>query len=280
MKIYINTDIEGVAGWVFYASSSNEMVNIRHLERMNKLLTNEVNAAVKACFDSGADEVYVNDNHGPDYNIIFEDLDPRCRIIHGRSGYFPAWLPLLDESFDMAIGIGMHAMAGTPGAVCPHSYWHMTLGNGDKIALSECSMFAALAGEKGVPLVMISGDDKIAEEISDKISGCKTAIVKEGFAAQNACSLIPVRACEVIAEKVKAGILARDVIKPFKLKGPFALNVSDRDPKKKELEHDMEGDNLWTLMHDISSVFGPQWGDQSIDDGTWRFPDSVFTKKV
>ena len=34
---------------------------------------------------------------------------------------------IADESFDAAIGIGMHAMAGTPGAVCPHSYWHVTL---------------------------------------------------------------------------------------------------------------------------------------------------------
>ena len=276
MKVYINTDIEGVAGWVFYGSYSNDMVNIRHLERMNRLLTNEVNAAVKACFDSGADEVYVNDNHGPTYSIIFEDLDPRCRIIHGRAGYFPAWLPLLDESFDAAIGIGMHAMAGTPGAVCPHSYWHVTLGNGDKIALSECTMFAALAGEKGVPLVAISGDDKIAVEVNKKIPGCKMAIVKEGLAAQNACSLIPSHACEIIAEKVKAGLAARDTIKPFKLNGPYKLNVSDRDPAKKEIEKDFEGDDLWALMHDTCSVFGPKWGDQSIDDGSWRYPDSVF----
>jgi D-amino peptidase len=276
MKIYINTDIEGVAGWVFYASFSNDLINIRHLERMNRLLTNEVNAAVKACFESGADEVYVNDNHGCAYNIIFEDLDPRCRIIHGRAGCFPAWLPLLDESFDAAIGIGMHAMAGTPGAVCPHSYWHVTLGNGDNIALSECTMFAALAGEKGVPLVAISGDDKIAAEVQEKIPDCEIAVVKEGFASQNACSLIPARACEVIAEKVKAGLLKLKTIKPFKLEGPFKLNVSNRDPEKKELEHDTEGDDFWALMHDTCRVFGNKWGDQSIDDATWRYPDSLF----
>jgi D-amino peptidase len=279
MKIYINTDIEGVAGWVFYGSFSNDLVNVNHLARMNRLLTNEVNAAVKACFESGADEVYVNDNHGSSFNIIFEDLDPRCRIIHGRSGYFPAWLPLLDESFDAVIGIGMHAMAGTPGAVCPHSYWHVTLGNGDKIALSECSMFAALAGEMGVPLVAISGDDKIAAEINAKIPGCETAVVKEGFAAQNACSLIPSRACEVIAEKVKAGLAKLDTIKPFKLAGPYKLNVSNRDPEKKELEQDTEGDDLWALMHDTCLIFGNKWGDQSIDDGSWRYPNSLFKPK-
>jgi D-amino peptidase len=276
MKVYINTDIEGVAGWVFYASHSDSLFNYHHLQRMNLLLTNEVNAAVKACFELGADEVYVNDNHGCAYSIIFEELDPRCKIIHGRNGHFPAWLPLLDESFDAAIGIGMHAMAGTPGAVCPHSYWHVTLGNGEKIALSECTMFAALAAEKGVPLVAISGDDKIAEEINEKIPECETAIVKQGFAAQNACSLIPARACELIAEKVKAGLARREQIKPFKLQGPFKLNVSNRDPLKKELDKDTEGEDFWNLMHDTCRIFGNKWGDQSIDDGKWRFPDAVF----
>ncbi|MHC4874752.1 MAG: M55 family metallopeptidase, partial [Planctomycetota bacterium] len=260
MKVYINTDIEGIAGWALYASWSNSPLNIRHLDRMCLLLTNEVNAAVKASFDAGADEVYVNDNHGCAYNIIFEQLDPRCRIIHGRAGHFPAWLPLLDESFDAAIGIGMHAMAGTEAAVCPHSYWHVTLDSGEKIALSECTMFAALAGEKGVPLVAISGDDKIAAEVESKIPGCQTAVVKEGLAAQNACSLIPARACELITEKVTAGLAARDSIKPFKLEGPYKLNVSNRDPEIKELEKDSEGDDFWALMHDTCRVFGNNWG--------------------
>ena len=85
MKIYIPTDIEGVAGVCFFERSDNKnMDNIIHRQRMYKLLiTGEVNAAVKAAFDSCASEVYVNDSHGSGYNIIFEDLDPRCKIIHG-----------------------------------------------------------------------------------------------------------------------------------------------------------------------------------------------------
>lgn len=276
MKIYIQTDIEGIAGWFFYASSSKSFWNFKHLERMNRLLTNEVNAAVKACKEMGADDVYINDSHGPCYNIIFEELNPCCKIIHGRNGYFPSWLPLLDESFDAAIGIGMHAMAGTSAAVCPHSCWHLTTGNGSKLKLSECTMFAALAGEKGIPLVAISGDDKIAAEVSTQIPGCETAIVKQGLAAQNACSLDPATAMALITEKVKAGLAKRDRIKPFKLTGPFKLNVSDRDPAVKAMPEDMSGNNLWDLMHDVCRVFGNKWGDQSIDDRSWRYPDNFF----
>lgn len=276
MKIYINTDIEGVAGWAFYSSRSNSLFNYHHLQRMNLLLTDEVNAAVKACFDSGAEDVYVNDNHGCAYNIIFENLDRRCKIIHGRSGHFPAWLPLLDESFDAVIGIGMHAMAGTSEAVNPHSCWHLTTGDGKALKLSECSMFAALAGQMNVPLVAISGDDKIAAEIKGKIPTCETAIVKQGLAPQNACSLMPAAACELIYKKVRAGLKKIDDIPAYKLTGPFKLNVSDLDPEIKALDVDREGSDLWKLMHDTCRVFGNKWGDQSVIDKKWRFPDAVF----
>ncbi|MFA7373054.1 MAG: M55 family metallopeptidase [bacterium] len=276
MKIYIHTDIEGIAGWVFYASWSNSLANAKHLERMNHLLTDEVHAAVKACLMMEAEEIYINDSHGSGYNILLEELDPACKIIHGRGGHGPSWLPLLDESFDAAIGIGMHAMAGTPSAVCPHSCWHVTLGDGREIKLSECTMFAALAGTKGVPVVAVSGDDKIAAEVKEKIPGCETAVVKEGFSSQLACSLVPSAACDLIYEKVKAGLARCAAIEPYRLEGPFKLNISDRDPGKRELAEDMSGDDLWQLMHDVCRCFGNNWGDQSIDDRSWRYPDNLF----
>ncbi len=278
MKVYIHTDIEGIAGWVFYASWNNSIWNYKHLERMNRFLTNEVNAAAKACAEMGANEIYVNDSHGSGYSILFEELIPQCRIIHGRGGRAPSWLPMLDETFDAAIGIGMHAMSGTEGAVCPHSCWHLTLGDGSEIKLSECSMFAALAGTKGVPVVAVSGDDKLCAEMKEKIPSCETAAVKQGFSSQNACSLIPPEACELIYNKTKAGLSKLGELKPYVLNGPFKLNLSDRDPEKKELPEDKTGEELWTLMHETCRCFGNEWNDQSIDDKSWRYPDNLFNK--
>jgi len=273
MKVYIHTDIEGVAGWVFYADGKNPSIsNWHHLQRMNRLLTAEVNAAVEACKAAGADEVLVNDSHGPCYSINFEDLDPICRIIHGRSGHAPNWLPLLDESCDAAVAIGMHAMAGTPKAVCPHSYWHLRDGAGKKWALSECTMFAALAGSKGVPVVAVSGDDKICAEVREKVPGCITAEVKQGLAPQNACSLIPSAACALIRDTVGRGLAMRSQIKPFVLNGPFVLNVSNRDPSVYMQDEDGRGDQLWETMHSVCNKIGNHFGSDPIDDGTWRYP--------
>ena len=227
MKIYIQTDIEGVAGFCFFENRrSREYEIIRHRHRMYQLLTAEVNAAVKAAFDSGADEVIVNDSHGSGYNILFEDLDPRCRIIHGRNCSGPHWLPLLDKSFDALLLIGMHAMGGTPGAMTPHSRWEV---NNGALFLSEGTMACAIAGDFGVPAVMMSGDDKIAAEFREKIPEIETAVVKESLSPYQACSLIPAASCELIYQKACAGIAARKNIAPFTIPGPVTLGLFDSD---------------------------------------------------
>ena len=57
MKVYIQTDIEGVAGFCFFENRKDASVeNFNHRQRMRRLLTNEVNTAVTAAFESGADE--------------------------------------------------------------------------------------------------------------------------------------------------------------------------------------------------------------------------------
>ena len=225
MKIYIETDIEGVAGFCFFENRPDKgCENVQHRRRMCRLLTNEVNAAVKAAFDSGADEVLVKDGHGSRYNILFEELDPRCRIIHGRNCSGPHWLPLLDSAFDALLLIGMHAMGGTPNAILPHSKWRV---NGGEMYLSEGSMAAAIAGEHSVPTVFVSGDDKITAELKNKIPGIETAEVKHALSVYQACSVIPARACEIIYAGVRNGITSRAEIPPFRIKGPVRLNLLD-----------------------------------------------------
>ena len=152
MKLYIQTDIEGVAGFCYRENRvSRDYEVIRHRYRMYKLLTAEVNAAVRASFDSGADEVIVNDNHGSGYNILFEELDPRCRIIHGRNCSGPHWLPKLDSTFDGIVLIGMHAMGGTPGAIIPHSKWEMiALGVAPIACIPIRSMASKLESSSGI----------------------------------------------------------------------------------------------------------------------------------
>ncbi|MBQ7206568.1 MAG: M55 family metallopeptidase [Lentisphaeria bacterium] len=226
MKVYIQTDIEGVAGFCFFEDRANgSSENIEHRMRMRRLLTHEVDAAVKASFAAGADEVLVNDSHGSGYNILFEELDPRCRIIHGRNCSGPHWLPLLEGS-DALVLIGMHAMGGTPVSITPHSLWKI---DGGRICLGEGTMAAAIAGDLGIPTVFVSGDDKVTAEFREKIPAVEALAVKQALSPYQACSLIPSKACELIGQGVRRALERRGEIAPYVIPGPVTLSLFDSD---------------------------------------------------
>ena len=223
MKIYIQTDIEGVAGFCFFERLDNKNPdNIAHVQRMRRLLTGEVDSAVRAAFAGGADEVFVNDSHGSGYNILFEELDPRCRIIHGRNCSGPHWLPLLEGS-DRLVLVGMHAMGGTPRAVVSHSRWEV---NGGEMHLSEASMAAAIAGDLGIPCCFVSGDQHVCRELKEKMPRIVTVETKQSLAPYQACSLIPRRSFELIYSGVMEAIAnpSPDVLR---IAGPVRLDLLD-----------------------------------------------------
>jgi D-amino peptidase len=225
MKVYIQTDIEGVAGVTFYENSKNESAwNSEHRRRMRLLLTGEVSAAAKAAFDAGAETVLINDNHGSGYNIIFEELDPRCEIIHGRNTSGPHWLPDLNSSFDAMLLIGMHPMAGVKTGILQHTKYDI---NNGRIYLSEASMAAALAGDFGVPSIFVSGDNFLTEEVRDKIPEIEIAAVKKSLSVYMARSVMPAKAREMIYSGVTEAFrkLAAGKIKPYKIPGPVTINL-------------------------------------------------------
>ncbi len=273
MKVYVHTDIEGVAGWVFFSQPERaDPFLLAHQQRMNRLLTAEVAAACQAALDAGAQEVWVNDAHGPAYNIQFEDLPDACQIMHGRGGYFDAWLSQLDDSFDAMVCIGQHAMAGTPHSVCPHSLWHLTA-NGESLKLSETTMAAALAATRGVPTVFVSGDDKICAEVTGAIPGIHAAVVKWGIAGQNARSLMPRAAQRLIYDGVTQALKDRRNIQPYTLAGPFAVNISNRDPAERILPEDVSGDELWETVHRaLNTTSYGHFGQDPLEDGSYRWP--------
>ena len=80
MKILIAADMEGISGVVHW-----DHVDPKHKEydRFRKLMTGDVNAAIRGACDGGADEVLVADGHARGRNILIEELDPRARLNSG-----------------------------------------------------------------------------------------------------------------------------------------------------------------------------------------------------
>ena len=82
LKIFISVDMEGIGG-----IGTGEMTRLggKDYETGRRLMTEEVNAVVKAIFEHGRSEILVNDSHGDMQNLIHQDLDPRVTYIDRKS---------------------------------------------------------------------------------------------------------------------------------------------------------------------------------------------------
>ena len=118
----------------------------------------EANAAARALFDSGADDVIVWDSHGTGVNFDYAMVDPRCRIALGSG--FGARIPGMDETFSGLLFIGYHAREGTKDGVLAHTYssatyQHVRINGKD---VGEMEVDAAWAGKYGVKVLFTATD--------------------------------------------------------------------------------------------------------------------------
>jgi D-amino peptidase len=225
LKILISADMEGIDGvstWQVQADpAGREYMKFRHL------MTQEVNMAVIGAESNGPAEVVVADSHGDGQNIDIEELNPTARLVRA----FPRPLGMMqgiDESFDAVVFIGYHASAGQPSSVLAHTMSSRRIGeiklNG-RVA-SEALFNAAVAGEFGVPVVFLSGDQTICEEARREIGPIETVAVKQatGFYSATMLGLREVR--QEIFEGVKRGVARRAELKPLKLEHPVKMEIA------------------------------------------------------
>src|SRR3972149_3024701 len=118
MKILIATDMEGITGVTTW-----DQVTPGHAEyaRFRRLMTQDVNAAIRGAFEAGAQEVLVTDGHWNGSNILVEELEPRARLNTGSPSPF-SMVQGIDESVDGVMFIGYHARNGSPNAVLDHTW--------------------------------------------------------------------------------------------------------------------------------------------------------------
>jgi len=225
LKVYVSVDMEGIGGistWEKQAGPKGA-----DYEKFRKLMTLEVNAAIAGAYDAGATEVLVSDSHWDGQNLDPELLDKRVRLVR-------AWpRPLLmmggiDATFDAVLLVGYHASEGTPSAVLAHTMhggnvFEMKL-NGT--AVPEAAFSAAVAGEFGVPVVFLSGDQAIAAQARALLGPIETAVVKTAEGFYSGTMIHPEESQRLIREGVKRGIARRQELKPYKLSRPVKLEIT------------------------------------------------------
>ncbi|HIF21327.1 MAG TPA: hypothetical protein EYQ27_05325 [Gemmatimonadetes bacterium] len=177
LKVYISADMEGVVGVV---TGDQLGPSGFEYERFRVIMTKEVNAAIAAAREMGATEILVSDSHGNGENLIIEDLPSDIQLI--RSWPRPhMMMEGIDETFDAAIFIGYHSSTTNTAGVRAHtmSSANLTAVRLNGVDMLEASINAAIAGDFGVPVVMISGDDAVVDEARRVIGDMEGAVVTE-----------------------------------------------------------------------------------------------------
>jgi D-amino peptidase len=225
LKVYIAADMEGIGGvstWDVQADAKG-----REYEKFRQLMTQEVNAAVAGAFDAGASEVLVSDSHGDAQNIDVETLDKRAQLVR-------AWpRPLLmmqgiDSTFGAVVLIGYYATQSQFPAVLAHNLASQRIMevklNGT--TTPDAGLAAAIAGEFGVPVVFVSGDQAIGQQMRQLLGPIETVAVKQAIGFYAATTMHPEAAQRLIREGVKRGIERRGELKPYRLARPVKLEVT------------------------------------------------------
>ncbi|MEX2178457.1 MAG: M55 family metallopeptidase [Gemmatimonadaceae bacterium] len=222
LKVYISSDMEGIAGLV---SGAQVSAGQRDYEIGRRLMIAETNAAIAGAFEAGATEVLVNDSHGSQTNLLAEELDRRASLITGSPKPL-GMMQGIDSTFHAVVFIGYHAQASTVNAVLGHTYSgalkRVTL-NGREVG--EYGLNAAIAGHHGVPVVFIAGDRAVADQARALIPGVEALAVKDGIGQTAARTLHPADARERITVGVRSALARRSQIRPLQLGRPVVIEV-------------------------------------------------------
>ncbi|OGV78128.1 MAG: hypothetical protein A3K19_15555 [Lentisphaerae bacterium RIFOXYB12_FULL_65_16] len=224
MKVFIQFDFEGIAGFVTRDTQDRNIPTVlERIRRLMKVATAEVSAAARGAFSAGASEVVVWDSHGNGDTLLVEELPENVELITGEYGR-AEWLPFFDGT-DVGMYIGGHAMTGTPNAITPHS-----LLNVNGVNYGEVGMFILECGSADVPVVLVSGDSAVKREVASLIPDSEFVVTKEALGPTCAKTITPARSCRLIEDAARRGVQRRQGIRPYVVAPPFRFQVKPGQP--------------------------------------------------
>jgi D-amino peptidase len=189
MEILVSADMEGATGVTW---SCDVEPRTAEWQRFRELFTADVNAVALGLLDGGADAVLINEAHASMRNLLLEQLDDRVRLLTGR--HKPLGMMQGLDTADGVAFVGYHAGAGEPG-VLAHTYLANSITGVwlDGSPASEGHLNAALAREFGVPVVLVTGDDRTCADARNYAPGARTVTVKTSISRYAAICLPPAR---------------------------------------------------------------------------------------
>lgn len=203
LKLYISADIEGITGVTHWDETSKNKGDYYNFADQ---MTSEVKAACEGANEFGEMDIIIKDAHESGRNLDHRVLPLNTCLIRGWDEGLYSMVQELDDTFDGLIFIGYHSGAGMDGSPLSHT---MTPGilsikiNGQSV--NEFMLHTYIAAYHKVPIVFLSGDKALCQEVNKLNPFIETVAVKEGRGSST-INMHPEKALELIKSGVKEGL--------------------------------------------------------------------------
>jgi D-amino peptidase len=163
-----------------------------------------------------------------------DEIDPRCRVIRGAGRPGATIMAGLDADCDVVLLVGHHARSGSRPGIMAHT---ISYGAFRSVSLAgnpigESEIFAIRAGELGVPVGLVTGDQTVARELLARTPWIETVVVKQALSNQAADVVPPERAREAVYAGAKCAVerAAQGEFSPYLAEpAPYAIEVEMRE---------------------------------------------------
>lgn len=199
----ISADMEGATGVTW---TSDVLPGTEQWQRFRRMLTGDVNACVEGLLQGGVTEVFVNEAHSSQRNLLLEDLDPRAAMLTGRHKPL-SMMQGIESGVDGVVFLGYHTGAGVDG-VLAHTYMENSITGVwlDGVHAGEGRLNAAVAAEHGVPVLVVTGDDKTCEDAAGYVPEARRVAVKQCVSRYAAICLPPARTAQMISTAASSSV--------------------------------------------------------------------------
>jgi D-amino peptidase len=249
--VFISADIEGISSYVDPSEDADPA--------MAAAMARDVDAAVEGVLDADPDaSVTVADSHGGKRTIPPAELHERASLVRGG----PRPFGMVDGAgeADLALLVGFHDRPGSGGHLEHTFTTHLADVRLDGHAVGEVELNAALLGARGVPVGLVTGDERLGETVAERLPSAEYVTTKTARGAGAAVCRHPSQVRSEIRTAARAATAdpPSDPDAPVSLDPPVRVAVDFANAKLADLA------TLWpgvergrdsrTVVHEAADV--------------------------
>lgn len=224
MRVFISVDMEGISG---VEKLEEVFLGLPAYSTFRQVMAGDVNAAVQGAIDAGVDDIVVSDSHGYMCNLRGKDIHRKARLKSGMKRNLCQFKGF-GVGFDAAFFIGYHSKAGTIDGILSHTWipaFQDVRVNG--LSVGEYGLNGFLAGSMGVPVILLTGDDKTVEQARPVLGDIEYVAVKKSLSYFSGEHLPLAESHPRIREAAKRAVQKAQRLRPpvLKVQAPVVFEI-------------------------------------------------------